>query len=145
MFAATTSLTSLNLFGNRLGIMRCSFQACATKLQEIDISFNPLTEFPTQLMKVTALHRVYAFSCNIHKFTESSDNTAVPNLRLSELHLGNNPIKSIPDKLGFVSSLRVVGIFNCGLTRVPNAITLISHLTKVSVYYPLSLIVVSCD
>jgi len=99
-------------------------------LHEIDISFNQLTEFPIQLLKISALQRLYAFSCNMQKYQEAHD-LSLSGLHLAELHMGNNPIRSVPDKFGFIGTLKIISAFSCGFTQIPSAVFIATGLVKV--------------
>eukprot|EP00698_Gefionella_okellyi_P002870 TRINITY_DN12736_c0_g1_i1.p1 TRINITY_DN12736_c0_g1~~TRINITY_DN12736_c0_g1_i1.p1 ORF type:complete len:867 (-),score=181.13 TRINITY_DN12736_c0_g1_i1:75-2675(-) len=124
-----TALGSLNWFGNKLPSVGIDWSAC-TKLHEIDMSFNPLSELPTTLLKLPSLHRLYAFSCAITRIQDFGDVSGFNAMKITELYMGNNPFGALHTKIGAMAGVKILSVFGCGLSSLPASLYMATSLVK---------------
>ena len=108
--ARCTSLVSLDLSGNLLGMSADLPEALATglvNLRELNVARNRLVALPAALGELKALARLDCRENQLRAIPKSVDGCA----SLAELYLGQNQITSVPESVGGESALRVLFCF----------------------------------
>ena len=102
------------------------------QLQNIDLSANGMTQFPTELNALTALKELNLMNNDISVVPQSFFGSHVRNT-LRSLVLNQNPLRELDPSVEQLQKLRVLGIAQTEITKLPQQITKLRKLKEIYV------------
>jgi Leucine-rich repeat (LRR) protein len=122
------NLTSLNMAGNSLVMVDNDDVGNLTRLQELNLTGNPIMRLCSSLFKLTRLQKLLLSNAKL-----SSLDPLIGNMvKLEDLHLMGNPLTELPATIGNLTTLEILELFGCGLTSIPPEICKMTRLMELN-------------
>ncbi len=92
----------------------------------LDLSYLKLTQFPSELLELTGLTKLYITSNQLTTLPEAIGKLT----SLNDLDLSKNQLSTLPEAIGKLTSLNTLDLTNNQLTTLPEAIGKLTSLTE---------------